>query len=153
MQHTCNNEVQDAVFSTIPVLQALRRLFPRGTSLQNIHPGGFGSRDFFCKLTVPAAQNVPPGTLRVSKTREWTQYYHCFPEQKKNGTYIPKCVAELSTGTLPPSLALSSAPPVPLQHSFAMLASRNPFVFWDLCGIRFCVLKDVPLGLRGEMTG
>ena len=62
----------------------------------------------------------------------------------------PKCVSEPSAGTLPPSLALSAAWVVPLQNSFALLVSRNPFVFWDLCGIGFCVLKDVPPGLRGN---
>ena len=61
----------------------------------------------------------------------------------------PKCVSEPSTGTLPPSLALSSAPAIPLWHSFALLVSRKPFVFWDSCGIGFCILKDVPPGLRG----
>ena len=62
----------------------------------------------------------------------------------------PKCVSEPSAGTLPPSLALSAAWVVPLQNSCALLVSRNPFVFWDLCGIGFCVLKDVPPGLRGR---
>ena len=59
-------------------------------------------------------------------------------------------MSELSAGTLPPSLALSSAPAVPLKSSFALLVSRKPFAFWDLCGIGFCVLKDVPPGLRGN---
>ena len=62
----------------------------------------------------------------------------------------PKCVSEPSAGTLPPSLALSAAWVVPLQNSFALLVSRNPFAFWDLCGIGFCILKDVPPGLRGD---
>ena len=65
----------------------------------------------------------------------------------------PKCVSEPSAATFPPSLALSSAWAVPLENSFALLVSRNPFVFWDLCGIGFCILKDVPPGLRGAMTG
>lgn len=35
-------------------------------------------------------KDVPPGTLRVSCGKNWTQYYHCMPDGKKNGKYIPK---------------------------------------------------------------
>lgn len=35
-------------------------------------------------------KDVPPGTLRVSGGKNWTQYYHCMPDGKKNGKYIPK---------------------------------------------------------------
>lgn len=35
-------------------------------------------------------KDVPPGTLRVSCGKNWTQYYHCMPDGKKNGKHIPK---------------------------------------------------------------
>ena len=62
----------------------------------------------------------------------------------------PKPMSEPSARTLTPSLVLSVAPAVPLWDSFALFTSRAAFVFWDLCGIGFCVLKDVPPGLRGN---
>ena len=60
----------------------------------------------------------------------------------------PKRVSELSNGTLPPSLALSAAPAIPLWHSFALRVSSKTFSFWDGCGIGFCILKDVPSGVN-----
>ena len=61
----------------------------------------------------------------------------------------PKRVSELSNGTLPPSLALSAAPAIPLWHSFALRVSSKTFSFWDGCGIGFCILKEVPSGMSG----
>ena len=46
-----------------------------------------------------------------------------------------------------PSLALSVAPTVPLWNSFALFVSGIAFVFWDLCGIEFCILKVLPTGI------
>ena len=43
-----------------------------------------------------------------------------------------------------PSLALSVAPTVPLWNSFALFVSGIAFVFWDLCGMEFCILKVLP---------
>ena len=58
----------------------------------------------------------------------------------------PKCVSEPSASTLPPSLALSVAPTVPLWSSVALLASDAAFAFRDLCGMKFCILKVLPTG-------
>ena len=62
----------------------------------------------------------------------------------------PKRVSEPSAGTLQPSLALSAAPALPLWHSFALVVSRKNLVFWDLYGMGFCILKDVPSGLSRD---
>lgn len=35
-------------------------------------------------------KDAPQGTLRLSNSRKWTQYYYCAPGEKKNGVYIPK---------------------------------------------------------------
>lgn len=45
--------------------------------------------------TTEQLKNVPPGTLRLSSTKKWVQYYHCMPGEKKNGEYIPKTNEEL----------------------------------------------------------
>ena len=46
-----------------------------------------------------------------------------------------------------PSLALSVAPTVPLWNSIGLFISATAFVFWDLCGIEFCILKVLPTGI------
>ena len=56
----------------------------------------------------------------------------------------PKPMSEPSVRTLVPSLALSVAPTVPLWNSFALFVSGIAFVFWDLCGMEFCILKVLP---------
>ena len=43
-----------------------------------------------------------------------------------------------------PALALSVAPTVPLWNSVALFVSGTAFVFWDLCGMEFCILKVLP---------
>ena len=35
-------------------------------------------------------KDAPPGSLRLSKSRGWIQYYHCMPGEKENGRYISK---------------------------------------------------------------
>lgn len=40
-------------------------------------------------------KDAPPGSLRLSKSRGWIQYYHCMPGEKRNGAYIPKADEEL----------------------------------------------------------
>lgn len=40
-------------------------------------------------------KDVPPGTLRLSSSREWVQYYQCIPGQRNNGKYISKANKEL----------------------------------------------------------
>ena len=41
------------------------------------------------QVTEKRLRNSPEGTLRVSKNRKYTQYYHCAPEHK-TGKYITK---------------------------------------------------------------
>ena len=45
-----------------------------------------------------------------------------------------------------PSLTLSSTPAVPLWNSIGLFISDTAFVFWDLCGMKFCILKVLPTG-------
>ena len=40
-------------------------------------------------------KDAPLGSLRLSKSRGWIQYYHCMPGEKRNGAYIPKADEEL----------------------------------------------------------
>lgn len=40
-------------------------------------------------------KDVPEGSLRLSKTKKWVQYYCILPGQKKNGVYIPKAEEKL----------------------------------------------------------
>ena len=56
----------------------------------------------------------------------------------------PNVCLNLQPSLYPPS----SAPAVPLSHCFVLLVSRKPFVFCDLHGVRFCILKNVPFRLR-----
>ena len=56
----------------------------------------------------------------------------------------PKPMSEPSARTLMPSLALSVAPTVPLWNFFALFVSGTAFGFWDLYGMKFCILKVLP---------
>lgn len=56
----------------------------------------------------------------------------------------PKPMSEPSVRPLGHSLALSVTPAVPLWNSFALFVSGTAFVFWDLCGMKFCILKVLP---------
>ena len=40
-------------------------------------------------------KDTPQGTLRLSSSKKWVQYYHCMPGEKKNGEYIPKTNEDL----------------------------------------------------------
>ena len=53
-------------------------------------------------------------------------------------------MSEPSVRGLASSLALSVAPTVPLWNSFALFVSDAAFGFWDLCGMKFCILKVLP---------
>ena len=59
----------------------------------------------------------------------------------------PKPMSEPSGSPVAPSLVLSGTPAVPLWNSFALFVSGTTFVFWDLCGIEFCILKVLPTGI------
>ena len=54
----------------------------------------------------------------------------------------PKPMSEPSGRTESHSLALSVAPTVLLWNSFALFVSDAAFGFWDLCGMKFCILKS-----------
>ena len=43
-------------------------------------------------------KDTPQGTLRLSSSKKWVQYYHCMPGEKKNGEYIPKTNEDLIRG-------------------------------------------------------
>ena len=59
----------------------------------------------------------------------------------------PKPMSEPSGSPVTPSLVLSGTPAVPLWNSFALFISDTTFVFWDLCGMEFCILKVLPTGI------
>lgn len=56
----------------------------------------------------------------------------------------PKPMSEPSGRTESHSLALSVAPTVPLWNFFALFVSGTAFGFWDLYGMKFCILKVLP---------
>ena len=53
-------------------------------------------------------------------------------------------MSEPSGRTESHSLALSVAPTVPLWNFFALFVSGTAFGFWDLYGMKFCILKVLP---------
>jgi len=53
-------------------------------------------------------------------------------------------MSEPSARPVAPSLALPVAPAVPLWNSVALLVSSTALGFWDLCGMKFCILKVLP---------
>ena len=99
------------------------------------------------------SRNVVKGTLKIElltqKNRlkrrffreRWSEWRDLNPRHP-----APKPMSEPSARPVAPSLTLSGTPAVPLWNSFGLYASRKTFVFWDLCGIAFCILKDVPSG-------
>ena len=62
----------------------------------------------------------------------------------------PKPMSEPSCRPLAPSLALSGTPAVSLWNSFALFVSDAAFVFWDLCWMKFCILKVLPTGFASN---
>jgi len=56
-------------------------------------------------------------------------------------------MSEPSCRPVAPSLTLSGTPAVPLWNSFTLFVSDATFVFWDLCGMKFCILKVLPTGI------
>lgn len=67
------------------------------------------------------------------------------------GPPAPKPMSEPSARPLAPPLVLSGTPTVSLWNSFGLFASGTAFVFWDLCGIEFCILKVLPTGFDHSM--
>ena len=62
----------------------------------------------------------------------------------------PKPMSEPSARPVAPCLALSGTPAVPLWNSIGLFISGTAFVFWDLCGIEFCILKVLPTGFTSN---
>ena len=69
------------------------------------------------------------------------------------GPPAPKPMSKPSGSPVAPSLALSGTPSVPLWNSFALFVSGTTFVFWDLCGMKFCILKVLPTGFTPSSDG
>ena len=47
------------------------------------------------RRTEEGLRNPPQGTLRISFSGKWVQYYHCIPGERENGDYIPQTNKEL----------------------------------------------------------
>lgn len=62
----------------------------------------------------------------------------------------PKPMSEPSVRPLEHFLALSVTPAVPLWNSFGLFVSGVAFGFWDLCGMKFCILKVLPPGFMPQ---
>lgn len=48
--------------------------------------------------TTEQLKDIPQGTLRLSSSKKWVQYYHCTPGEGKKGEYIPKINQKLICG-------------------------------------------------------
>ena len=83
-------------------------------------------------------KSEPPRQRRFGLWSEWRDSNTRHPG--------PKPMSEPSARTLAPSLALSVAPTVPLWNSIGLFISAIAFVFWDLYGMKFCILKVLPTG-------
>ena len=105
----------------------------RGRLLKSSH-----LKDLFCKqIMVEKNKKTAPEIIRFQGL--WSEM------GDSNSRHLaPKPMSKPSARTLAPSLALSVAPTVPLWNSFALFASGTAFGFWDLCGMRFCILKVLP---------
>ena len=62
----------------------------------------------------------------------------------------PKPMSKPSGRTVSHSLALSGTPAVPLWNSIGLFISATAFGFWDLCGMKFCILKVLPTGFTSN---
>ena len=47
------------------------------------------------RKTTEQLEDAPQGTLRLSSSKKWVQYYHFIPGKRKSGEYIPKTNDEL----------------------------------------------------------
>ena len=59
----------------------------------------------------------------------------------------PKSMSVSSNRAFVRFLVLSATPVVPLWNSIGLFISATAFVFWDLCGMEFCILKVLPTGI------
>ena len=105
----------------------------RGRFLKSPH-----LKDLFCKqIVIEKNKKTAPEIVRFQGL--WSEMGDS--NSRPDG---PKPMSEPSARTLVLSLVLSVAPTVPLWNSFTLLASATAFVFWDLCGMKFCILKVLP---------
>ena len=56
---------------------------------------------------------------------------------------FPKRMSECSSGAFLHCYTLFCRVPLPVLHCLALICSVGAFVLWDLCGMKFCILKDV----------
>ena len=95
-------------------------------------------KDLFCKqIMVEKNKKTAPEIIRFQGL--WSEM------GDSNSRHLaPKPMSEPSCRPVAPSLTLSGTPAVPLWNSFALFVSGTAFVFWDLCGMKFCILKVLP---------
>ena len=105
----------------------------RGRFLKSPH-----LKDLFCKqIVIEKNKKTAPEIVRFQGL--WSEMGDS--NSRPDG---PKPMSEPSARTLVLSLVLSVAPTVPLWNSFTLLASATAFVFWDLGGMKVCILKVLP---------
>ena len=108
----------------------------RGRLLKSSH-----LKDLFCKQIMVEKNKKIPLKSTISEGF-WSEM------GDSNSRHLaPKPMSEPSDRHVAPSLVLSGTPAVPLWNSFALFVSGTTFVFWDLCGIEFCILKVLPTGI------
>lgn len=108
----------------------------RGRLLKSSH-----LKDLFCKQIMVEKNKKIPLKSTISEGF-WSEM------GDSNSRHLaPKPMSEPSARPLAPSLTLSGTPAVSLWNSFALFVSGTAFVFWDLCGIEFCILKVLPTGI------
>ena len=105
----------------------------RGRFLKSPH-----LKDLFCKqIVIEKNKKTAPEIVRFQGL--WSEMGDS--NSRPDG---PKPMSEPSGRTESHSLALSVAPTVPLWNFFALFVSGTAFGFWDLYGMKFCILKVLP---------
>ena len=108
----------------------------RGRLLKSSH-----LKDLFCKQIMVEKNKKIPLKSTISEGF-WSEM------GDSNSRHLaPKPMSKPSGRTVSHSLTLSGTPAVPLWNSFALFVSGTAFAFWDLCGIKFCILKVLPTGI------
>ena len=105
-------------------------------------------------LATVLANTQPDRSFFVSYSEELSQNFYILRQllwsewgDSNARSLEPKPMSEPSDRPVAPSLVLSVTPAVTLWNSFALFASDTAFVFWDLCGMKFCILKMLPTGI------
>ena len=102
------------------------------------------------RLCVVSPHPIPDTATALPKQARYQLRYTRLLSFLSGWAYSPKPMSEPSGSPVAPSLALSGTPSVPLWNSFALFVSGTTFVFWDLCGIEFCILKVLPTGFTSN---